>query len=342
MTAIKTRDAERFVKAPPANIFMFLLHGADAGLVRERALAIVAQRVDDRHDPFQCVEMSGDAVAADPLSLLDEANTIPLFGGRRAIIVETGGKSIVSPLEQLLAAPPQDCAVVLTAGALKRDAPLRKLIEPSKIAAAIECNPDDEQDLHALIDNSLREAGFSVTPEARLLLQAALGEDRRMSRSELAKLMLYKHGARAIEAGDVEEIVAHASNIASDRLVLDAFSGQADAAGDAFDRAVAGGGDAGQLLNGALRYAMALHRARLTVDREGRPDFGVTILMRSGFGFSQRPQLEQHLRIWSAAKVAALLPALRDANHRARANAALAEMEAGRALLRIASQAGRR
>ncbi len=120
MVAIKSRDAERFVKAPPDSVFLFLLHGADAGLVRERALAIVAQRVDDRHDPFQCVEMSGDAVAADPLSLLDEANTIPLFGGRRAIIVETGGKSILSPLEQLLAAPPVDCAVVLTAGALKQ------------------------------------------------------------------------------------------------------------------------------------------------------------------------------------------------------------------------------
>lgn len=342
MVAIKSRDAERFVKAPPASIFLFLLHGADAGLVRERALAIVAQRVDDRHDPFQCVEMSGEAVAADPLSLLDEANTVPLFGGRRAIIVETGAKSIVSPLEQLLAAPPADCAIVLTAGALKRDAPLRKLIEPSKLAAAIECNPDDEQDLHALIDQSLREAGLSATPQARLLLQSALGEDRRMSRSELAKLILYMHGATAVDASDVENIVAHASNIAADRLVLDAFSGQAAAAGEALDRLIAGGGDAGQLLGGALRYAMALHRARLTVDRDGRPDAAIGILMRSGFGFSQRPQLEQHLRLWPAAKLAALLPSLRDANQRARANAALAEMEAGRALLRIASQAGRR
>ena len=160
---------------------------------------------------------------------------------------------------------------MLTAGALKRDAPLRKLIEPSKIAAAIECNPDDEQDLHALIDNSLREAGFSVTPEARLLLQAALGEDRRMSRSELAKLMLYKHGASAIEAGDVEDIVAHASNIASDRLVLDAFSGQADAAGEAFDRAVAGGGDAGHAWTArCVTRWRCIARGSLWIARGGR------------------------------------------------------------------------
>lgn len=342
MVAVKNRDAERFVKAPPAPIFLFLVHGADAGLIRERALRIVEQRVADRRDPFQFVEMSGDAVAADPLSLLDEANTVPLFGGRRAILVETGAKSIASAVEQLLAAPPVDCSIVLTAGALKRDAPLRKLIENAKQGAAIECYPDTEQDLHALIDSTLDEAGLAVTPEARHLLQSALGEDRRMSRSELAKLLLYKHGQERIEARDVEDIVAHASNIASDRLVLDAFSGEASAAGEGFDHVVATGGDAAQLIGGALRYALALHRARLTIDREGRLESGVNILTRSGWGFSHRAMLEHHLRIWPAAKIAGVVDVLREAQQRARANAGLAEMEAGRTLMRIAAAAGRR
>lgn len=342
MVAVKNRDAERFVKAPPAPIFLFLVYGPDAGLVRERALRIVEQRVADRRDPFQFVEMGGDAVAADPLALLDEANTIPLFGGRRAILVETGSKSIASAVEQLLSAPPADCSVVLTAGALKRDAPLRKLTENAKQAAAIECFPDTEQDLHALIDATLHEAGLTVTPEARHLLQSALGEDRRMSRSELAKLLLYKHGQEKVEARDVEDIVAHASNIAADRLVLDAFSGEASAAGEGLDHVIATGGDAGQLLGGALRYALALHRARLTVDREGRLDSAVNILTRSGWGFSHRAMLEHHLKIWPAAKIAGVVDALREAQQRARANAGVAEMEAGRMLMRIAAAAGRR
>lgn len=343
MVAIRHSDAERFIEAPPASMFLFLLHGADAGLARERALAIVEKRVDDRHDPFQFLETSGDAVAADPLSLLDEAHSVPLFGGRRAILLEAGAKSFLAPLEQLLAAPPRDCAIVITAGALKRDAPLRKLIESAKLGAAIECGFDSERDLDALIDSSLAAAGLSPTPQARALLGAALGADRLMSRSELAKLILYKRGATTIEAQDVEEIVAHAGNIVVDRLVLDAFSGEANAAGAAFDHAMARGGDAGQLLAGALRYAMALHRARLAADREGRADAGVNILMRSGFAAAQRPrQIEQHLRTWPLARVAALVAPLRDAQRRARVNAALAEMEAARALLRIAAQAGRR
>lgn len=342
MVAVKNQDAERFVNAPPASVFLFLVHGADAGLVRERALRIVEQRVDDRRDPFQCVEMSGDAIAADPLTLLDEANTVPLFGGRRAILAEASAKSVAPALERLLAAPPKDCSVIVTAGVLRRDAPLRRIVENAKLGAAIECNPDAVQDLQALIDAALREAGLSASPEARNLLQAALGEDRLMSRAELSKLLLYMHGKEKVEACDVEDIVAHASNIAADQLVLDAFSGEANAAGAGLDHVVAMGGDGSQLLGGALRYALALHRARLTVDREDRLDAGVTVLTRTGWGFGRRATLERHLKIWSAAKIEGLFDALRASQQRARANVRLADMEAGRALIRIAAAAGRR
>lgn len=88
MVAIRTREAERFLSAIPEDIFLFLIYGPDAGMVR-RALSIINKRIDDRRDPFQFVQISGEAIAADPLLLLDEANTTPLFGGRRAILIET-------------------------------------------------------------------------------------------------------------------------------------------------------------------------------------------------------------------------------------------------------------
>ncbi len=341
MVAVKSRDAERFVAAPPEGVFLFLVFGADAGMVRERALAIVGKRVDDRRDPFQFVEMSGDAVSADPLALLDEANTTPLFGGRRAILVETGAKSVIPAITSLISAPPVDCAVVLTAGALKRDAPLRKLVEGAKQGVAIECQPDAEPDLQALIDRSLREAGLVASPEARGLLLGALGEDRLMSRAELNKLALYMHGREHVEAADVEAIVAHASSIASDRVVTAAFAGDARI-GAALDAFFAQGGDASQLLFGALRYAVALHRGRLAMEREGgRPDAGVSALMRAGFGFMHRALMEEQLKSWSSSRLGALIEPLRAAQMRARANGAVAQMEAERALWNVARAARR-
>lgn len=339
MVAVKSGAAEKFVSAPPDGVFLFLVFGSDAGMVRERALTIVSKRVDDRRDPFQFVEMSGDAVSADPLALLDEANTTPLFGGRRAILVETGAKSVIPAVTSLISAPPAACTVVLTAGALKRDAPLRKLVEGAKQGAGIECQPDTEHDLHALIDRTLREAGLVAGPEARGLLLAALGEDRLMSRGELTKLALYMHGREHVEAADVEAIVAHASGVASDRVVTAAFGGEVGATLESY---FAQGGDPGAILFGAMRYAVALHRARLAMEREGgRTDAGVTALMRAGFGFMHRALLEEHLKRWTSARLGALVEPLRVAQTRARANAGVALMEAENALWEVAKAARR-
>ncbi len=333
MVAIKKGDAERFVEAPPEQVFLFLVHGADAGLVRERALRLAERRVDDRHDPFQFVEMSGDAIAADPLALLDEANTIPLFGGRRALLVETGAKAVAPAIEKLLAAPPRDCSVILTAGALRKDAPLRKLVEGAKNGAGIECSPDSDADVNALIDRTLRDAGLSVAPEARALLQAALGEDRLMSRSELQKLVLYMHGRARVEAADVAEVVAHASNIAGEAVVLQAFGGRMRAAGVDFDESLAQGGDPTLLISNALRYALSLHRGRISG--------GVMAVKRGGFFSVPDSVIEAHLKLWSAQRLTSMIEALRAAQGRARAHADMARVEAARALMNIAAGAGR-
>jgi DNA polymerase-3 subunit delta len=333
MVAVKKSDAERFVDAPPDSVFLFLVHGSDAGLVRERALRIVKARVADRHDPFQFVEMTGDAVAGDPLALLDEAHTAALFGGRRALLVESGAKSIAPAIEKLIAAPPRECSVVVTAGALRKDAPLRKLIEGAKLGAGIECAPDSDADINALIDKTLKEAGLTATPEARALLQAALGEDRLMSRSELQKLILYMRGRDKVDAEDVAAIVAHAANIATEGVVLDAFSGRDGAIGAEFDDALAHGGDATLLISSALRYALALHR--------GRSGGGVLTVKRAGFFSIPDPTIDAHLKRWPAARLATLIESLRAAQTRARAHADVSRLEAARALAHIARAGGR-
>jgi DNA polymerase-3 subunit delta len=75
MTAVRVRDAERFIAAPPEGVFLSWF-GADAGMVRAAPRFVETRRRSPRSFPI--VEMSGDGVASDPLALLDEANTTPL------------------------------------------------------------------------------------------------------------------------------------------------------------------------------------------------------------------------------------------------------------------------
>ena len=148
-----------------------LIFGPDAGLVRERTDAFLRAAVDDPRDPFALALIEGDTLAQSPERLVEEAHTVPLFGGRRAVWVKAGSKNFAAAVERLLAAPPlSDCRVVIEAGDLRRGAALRSLCERAANAAALPCYADDEKGLVRLVDEELRSAGMSITADARATL----------------------------------------------------------------------------------------------------------------------------------------------------------------------------
>src|SRR3954468_15695295 len=139
MVALKRTEVERFLARPDPARPIVLVFGPDAGLVRERALALVCAAVDDPRDPFQLARLDGDDLAGTPQRLVEEANTIPLFGGRRAVWVKAGGRNFAPAVEALIASASPDCRVVIEAGDLKRSAPLRALCERARNAVALPC-----------------------------------------------------------------------------------------------------------------------------------------------------------------------------------------------------------
>jgi DNA polymerase III subunit delta len=332
MVAVKNGEAERFIAKPAPNVFVYLVFGTDAGLIAERVRKIVAASVDDVKDPFQFLRISGDELAADPLRLADEANTIPMFGGRRAIEVDATAKNFVASLEPVLAKPPLDCTIVIEAGALKRDAPLRKLGEGHARAAAIECYPDNAKDVAQLIDSELRADNLTIEPEARALLVSLLGEDRLTTRAEISKLALYAHGAGTVTMDHVEAIVAEASTLALDTAIDGAFEGDLHAVEKTAERVFSEGGDYNALLGAALRHATALHRARIDAE-SGRGAPG------GGFGFRRSPAFERHVRAWPSERLARTIVALNQAIGKARRDPRLADQIALRTLWSIALSA---
>jgi DNA polymerase III subunit delta len=332
MVAVKNGEADRFIAKPAPNIFLYLVFGTDAGLIAERVQKIIAASIDDLKDPFQFLRISGDELAADPLRLADEANTIPMFGGRRAIAIDAQGKSFVAALEPVLAKPPLDCTIVIEAGALKRDAPLRKLCESNPRAAALECYPDSARDVAQLIDTELRADNLTIDADARTLLVSLLGEDRLTTRAEIAKLALYARGAGTVTIDHIAAIVAEASSLALDTAIDGAFEGDLRAVEKTAERVFSEGGDYNALLGAALRHATALHRARLDAE-SGRGSAG------GGFGFRRSPAFERHVRAWPSERLSRTIVALNQAIGKARRDPRLADQIALRALWSIALSA---
>src|SRR6187549_2284897 len=214
MVALRGKEIDAFLARPDPARPIILLYGPDAGLVRERADALLASAVDDPNDPFSLVRLDGDELSAEPSRLVDEAMTIPMFGGRRAMRVRAGSRSFASGVDTLADSPLKDCRIVIEAG------------ERAKTAVAIACYPDTERDLARLIDEELRTSNLRIAADARAVLMSLLGGDRQASRNELRKLALYSHGKGEIALDDVMTVVSDASELKLDPIVDGAFAGK--------------------------------------------------------------------------------------------------------------------
>src|SRR5207237_884177 len=93
MVALKPAQVEAFVAKPNPAQPVVLVFGPDAGRVRECAEALIRAAVDNPADPFSLARLDGDELAAEPARLVEEATTIPLFGGRRAVWVRAGARN---------------------------------------------------------------------------------------------------------------------------------------------------------------------------------------------------------------------------------------------------------
>ncbi len=226
MTAIKASDVDRFIARPDAGTPIVLIYGPDAGLVRERVDALVRASVDDPNDPFALARIEGEELSANPSRLIEEAHTVPLFGGRRAVLVRAGTRNIAAALEPVIASPSNECRVIIEAGNLSKSAPLRALCEKAKVAAALPCYPDGEAAIARLIDDELRAGGLTIAPDARAALLALLGGDRLASRNEIRKLALYAQGQARIELADVLAVTSDASTLALDGVLDASFAGR--------------------------------------------------------------------------------------------------------------------
>lgn len=341
MVALKTAEVEKFVARPDPARPVVLIFGADAGLVRERAEKIIKASVDNSDDPFSLVRLEGDDLSGDPGRLVDEANTIPLFGGRRAVWVKAGGRNIAPAVEALLASPPADCRVVIEAGDLRRGAPLRNLCERAKSAVAIPCYVDGEREISQLIDEEMRSASLSIAPDARTALLPLLGGDRQASRNEIRKLALYAHGKEQVGLDDVIAVVSEASALALDGIVDAMFAGRLAEAESQFARARAAGTTPGSILSAMMRQLSSLHKMRLAIE-EGRSVTQAVESAQPPIHFRRKPLFEAALKTWTAERLVRVMTQLAEAALEVRRQPNLADAISHRAMLSIASAARRR
>ncbi len=341
MTAIKAFDVDKFIAKPDPGMPIVLVFGPDAGLVRERVDALVKVSVDDPTDPFSFVRIEGEDLTTNPSRLVEEAHTVPLFGGRRAVLVRAGARNIAASVETVINAPSKECRIIIEAGDLRKTAPLRTLCEKAKVAAVLPCYADGARDLERLIDDEMRASNLSIAPDAKSALLALVGGDRLASRNEIRKLAMYAKGQARVELADVMAVVADASALGFDGVIDAAFAGKTPDVETEFGKARQGGSSPAAIISAAIRQVANLHKMKLAVESGDSIEFA----MKRGappVHFTREKLVGEALRTWAPARLVRTMEQLAEASLDMRRNAPLAEAIAHRTLLSIAVGARRR
>ncbi|KQO73807.1 DNA polymerase III subunit delta [Rhizobium sp. Leaf262] len=343
MTEIKSHEFERFAERPAERFRVFVLYGPDRGLVSERAALIASKTGIDPNDAFASLKMTATDLQGDPGRLLDEINSIGLFGGEKLVWVKGAAneKALVDALQVLSDDPPEASFLIVEAGDLKKGTGLRKIAEPSRAIAAIPCYADDARALNALIDQELSTENLRIAPAARQRLAESLGGDRIASRNEVRKLALYCRGHDVIEEDDVMAIIGDASTVSADDAVDAILKGDRNAFFHATQKIIASKTPIFLVLQGCLRQFQLLDQMRAEMDDKKLQAGQVMQTMGRSVHFRRKPVIERALRTWQPAAIAREMNRLQAAILQSRQRQSLEESVALLTLLSTTLQSGR-
>ncbi len=337
MSIVNSASADGFIEQLPRGFRFYLVHGSDEGLTDERCKAIVHKVLGENPDPLRLVRLEGELVAREPGALADEAYAVPMFGGSRAIWIDAQGRDLLPALDPLFARPPCDCTIVVKAAQIQKGNALRAAFEETSNGASVECFSDRSKVLAPLIENQAQEAGIAIAPDARAALLGLQGADRRSTRGEVQKLILYARGRRRIEARDIEAIVSCAAPAALDDLIDQSLLGDLRLAAASAARFFNEAGDGDLLATRLMARLTLLHRVRVEMD-EGRPFDAAWEALLVKLPTAARRAVAQQAEWWTSDAIAQRLPAVRAASAKVRAETGLKGVLAARILWALASR----
>jgi DNA polymerase-3 subunit delta len=307
-------DARRAaaVIADPGPFRAILLHGDDAGLVRERAEAVTRVVLGGRmDDPFRLAELTREE-AAKAGTLAGEMAALAMTGGRRVVRLRDATDAHAGPLKDALATP-GEALLVLEGGELTARSKLRVMGEAAPDVAVIACYRERGEELAGTLGRMLREQGVQADPAALSWLAQRLGEDRMQTRREVEKLALYVGPGGRVDEEAALACGAEGATADLDEALMAATAGDGVLADRALTAAFSEGANPVAVLRAALRHVQRLHEAAVAG--------GDASVLRPPVFFRHKPAFDRALRIWSPAALEAVGAALLEAEKRTKTTA---------------------
>jgi DNA polymerase-3 subunit delta len=306
------------VKLPPARVAAFLrdpgecrvvlLFGDDAGMIRDRAEALVRAVAGSLDDPFLVTELAREDIRQLP----NEAAGLSLMGRRRVVRVRDVTDAATDPVQMLLKSR-APALVVLEAPTIQSRSRLRTALEAATDGAAIGCYPEEGRALEDTIRETLRANGAAIEPDALSWLSQQLGADRASTRAELEKLALYVGPGNRVDLDAAMTCVGDLAGLSLDDALFAATTGDVATTDRALEAAMAEGAAPVQVLRAALGHLQRLHRARLAMDEHGLTAGDAVKGLRPPVFYQKVGAFTRSLGLWASPTLTAAMAALAEA-----------------------------
>lgn len=327
---LDARQIEGFLRNPTATVV--LLHGEDAGLVRERGTALVKAVAGSTDDPFRVVELGRELAE----SIGDEMASIPMTGGRRVVRVRDAIDGMTAVVQRVLDAAPAGF-LVLEAVDLPSRGKLRALVEKAKNGAAIACYSLSGRALEDEIRAVLATHNVTVEADALAWLGAHLGADQGVTRQEVEKLALYAGDGGRVDQATARLCVGDLSGLSLDDALFSAIVGDVAGTDRALELAMAEGASPVGVLRIALHHVRKLERARAAM-AGGMSAAEATKATRPPLYFNKATAFTQALGIWSETALADACTRLWEAERACKRTAAPTETICRNAVIGLAQR----
>ncbi len=315
---LKGKDITRYLSEPSAAIPLALIYGPDQGLVRERAHHLTLKITQSGQDPFRLCNLTEEECRSDPTRLRDEFSALSMWGGTRIINIRINTDRISGQIKDFLQGHENnsvkgDALIVIEAGDLRPSSAMRKCAENASNAVAIPCYRDDKRALIEIINETFRSAQLRIDRQCTELLADSLGGDRRITRGELEKLVLYKQAESesnvSITLEDIKAVIANANAIGLSDIAYASASGKFRGMARSLDRCFLENEQPVSILRALTRHVESIHSC-LTQIKNGASPKQAADALRPRLHFSRRAEFERQLQAWTAKRAANALARL--------------------------------
>lgn len=316
MAVLKPQGFEAAFSSPSSRYSGALLCGPNWDLLN-RLKNQAVKHFTANHPDGEVVRFSDVDLVSDPGRLLEELQSISMFGPDKLVVVDAATSTINKACIGAISVGWSDCFLLVTAGDLKKSSPLRKEFEASPDLAITICYEQSMADLLEFSASFMSGLGIAIERDAIEVVVSAVGGNAALLQSELVKLASYAGDDGSLTVADVTEVVSGNEAASMEGLIDAVFSGRPEAAIQAVTTLQQQGQQPATVLIALTNHCALLIDMASAVQAGRRPD-AIVKEWRPPIFFKRHNAFTEQLRLCGLPQLLTAAEHLRIANSEAR------------------------